>query len=98
MEKESEKKRACETVISCQLQEWEDWIYNLKARLERCNEATQAQYVKQVEDLRLQWEMLNQKAREWRRFGNRTWEEVKIGLEKGLDELKQSFTRAAVHL
>ncbi|HSB06750.1 MAG TPA: universal stress protein [Thermodesulfobacteriota bacterium] len=89
-----EKKKAYQEKIETQLKEWEPKIDALKTKADKAKTDAQAMYKEQVENLRTKQEAARQKLQELRDSGGEAWEEVKVGLDKAIEDLKQTFNRA----
>jgi nucleotide-binding universal stress UspA family protein len=90
-EEKSEKKKAYQEKIETQLKEWGARIEELKAKAEMSRTELKVKYQKQIEDLRVKQEVVQQKLRQLKESGAETWEGLRTGIEKSLGELKGSL-------
>jgi nucleotide-binding universal stress UspA family protein len=80
--------------IEAQMKEWGVQIALWKAKAEESTAEAKAAYLKQIEELKNKEESAKHKLRELKESGGEAWEEVKVGLEKALEDLKQAFNLA----
>lgn len=89
-----EKKKAYQEKIDVQLKEWTAKIDALKAKADKAKADAQVIYKKKVENLRAQQEAARGKFQELKDSGEDAWEEIKVGLDNALEDLKGAFNRA----
>jgi nucleotide-binding universal stress UspA family protein len=92
-EERSEKRKAYQEKIEAQLNEWGTKIDELKAKAEKSKAELKIKYEKQIEELRNQQGVAQQKLLELKKSGEKAWEGLKTGMEKSLEELKGSLDR-----
>jgi nucleotide-binding universal stress UspA family protein len=93
-EERSQGRKAYQEKIEAQLKEWSARIDELKAKAERSKAEIKIKYEKQIEVLRSKQDAVQQKLREFKETGEETWEGLKTGVEKGLNDLKETFDQA----
>ncbi len=89
-----EKKKVYQERIETQLKEWEPQIEGLKARAEQVKADAQTMYKERIENLRQKQEAARQKLQELKDSSEEAWEELRVGLDKTLEELKEAFSRS----
>lgn len=89
-----EKKKAYQEKIDVQLKEWTAKIDALKAKADKAKADAQVIYKEKVENLRAQQEAARGKFQELKDSGEDAWEEIKVGLDNALEDLKGAFNRA----
>jgi nucleotide-binding universal stress UspA family protein len=88
-----EKKKAYQKKIEGQLKEWGAKIDELMAKAETSKAELKVKYRDQIQDLRAKQEIVQRKLRELRESGEETWGGLRAGIEKSLDELKNTSDR-----
>ena len=76
------------------MKEWEPKIDVLKAKEDKAKTDGQAMYKEQIEHLRMKQEAAQQKLQELKGSGEEAWGELKVGLDKALEDLKEAFYRS----
>lgn len=89
-----EKKKAYQEKIDAQLKEWTAKIDALKAKADKTKSYAQLKYKEQIENLRMKQEAARGKFQELKDSGGEAWEEIKVGLDNALEDLKGAFNRA----
>lgn len=89
-----EKKRAYQERIEVQLKEWEPQMDVLKARAEQVKTDARMMYKEQIENLRQKQEAARQRLQELKDSSEEAWEELRVGLDKTLEDLKEAFSRS----
>jgi nucleotide-binding universal stress UspA family protein len=92
-EGKTEKRKAYQEKIEAQLKEWGTKIDELRAKAGKSKTELKIKYERQIEELRTQQGVVQQKLRELRDSGEEAWEGLEIGMEKSLEELKGSLDR-----
>jgi nucleotide-binding universal stress UspA family protein len=89
-----EKKKAYQEKIEAQLKDWEPKIDALKTKADKVKTDAQLTYKEQIEILRQKQEAARQKLRELKDSGEDAWGEVKVGVDKAIEDIKEAFSRA----
>jgi nucleotide-binding universal stress UspA family protein len=89
-----DKKKAYQEKIEAQLKEWSAKIDNLKAKGDKAKAEAKTIYRKQIKNLSLKQEATRQKFQELKGSGGEAWEELRVGVDKALEDLKGAFNRA----
>jgi universal stress protein A len=89
-----EKKRAYQEKIEAQLKEWAAKTDALKTRADKTKTDAQVIYKEQIENLRTKQEAARQKLQELKDSGEEAWGELKVGLDKALEDFKKAFSSA----
>ena len=81
--------------IDAQLKEWSARIAELKAKADAAEAGLKAEYLQQVETLRLKKEETQAKFEELKKTGDEAWETLKAGMEHAASDLKTAINNAA---
>jgi chaperonin cofactor prefoldin len=84
-------KEAYQEKIEAQLKEWTGKLSELKARADQAGADAKEHLEQQIERLRARQEALQQKLNEIKAAGADSWETLKTGTEKALDEMKKTW-------
>jgi nucleotide-binding universal stress UspA family protein len=87
----SERRKAYQEKIEGQLKDWGAKIDELRAKVERSKGEVKLKYEKQMEGLRNRRETVQKKLLEMKESGEEAWEGLKAGIEKGLEDLQDTF-------
>jgi nucleotide-binding universal stress UspA family protein len=88
------KKKEYQEKIEAQLKEWEPKIEALKAKADSAKSDAQTIYKEQIENLRQKQDAARGKLKELKDSGEEAWEEVKGGVDKAIEDIKEAFSRA----
>ena len=80
--------------LSAQMMAWDTEIQKLQLKASTIKAEAQADYQKQLEELRAKRQTAEQKLRELRNTGDDAWNEVKSGVDKSWLELKVAIEGA----
>jgi murein L,D-transpeptidase YcbB/YkuD len=89
-----EKKKAYQEKIEAQLKDWGPKIDALKVKADKTKADAQAIYKQQIENLWMKQEAARQKLQKIKDSGEEAWGELKVGLDKALEDLKEAFDRS----
>ncbi len=92
-EENSEEKKAYQEKKEAQLREWGARIEELKVKAEKSKAELKIKYEKQIEALRSQQDVAQQKLWEFKKSGENAWEGLRTGLDESLDGLRDVFER-----
>jgi len=92
------EKEAYQEKLDAQLQQWSTKVDELKAKADQANTETQLEYYEQIEELRFKQAAAYAKLQELRDTEERSWRELKPGLEHALDNFKSSVEKAVAKL
>jgi hypothetical protein len=90
----SKKKKAYVEKIEDQLKDWSSQIDILKAKAERSKAEVKIKYLEQIEELRKRQKTTRRKLQKLKGTGEEAWGELKVGLDKALEDLKEAFDRS----
>ncbi|WP_163341140.1 coiled coil domain-containing protein [Desulfopila sp. IMCC35008] len=82
------KKEAYEQKVQAQVDEWNAEILKLKAQAAKAKAEVQINFNNQVEELQQKKETVNEKLIQLKEASGESWEDLKAGIEEGLDLLK----------
>ena len=77
------------------MKRWTAKIDVLKAKAEKAKVEAKIKYYGEIEDLRTKQKLTKQKLQDLRESGDDAWEELRAGVDKALDDLKDALNRAA---
>ena len=80
--------------LSAQMMAWDTEIQKLQLKASSIKAEAQADYQKQLEDLRTKRQAAEKKLKELREAGDDAWDEVKRGVDKSWMELKTAIEGA----
>ena len=86
--------KAYEKKFEAQLNEWKTEIDKLKAKVEKAEADAQIKYHKQVEDIRAQQKIAQEKLAELKKAGEGASEDLGIGLDNALKNLRVAVESA----
>jgi len=89
-----DKKKAYQDKIEAQLKEWSAKIDKLKVKGDKAKAEAKTLYRKQIKNLSIQQEATREKLQELKGAGGEAWEELRVGVDKALADLKGAFNRA----
>lgn len=81
------KKEAYEQKIQAQLDEWDSKILELKVQAVKTTADVQININNQIRELRSKKETLNEKLNELKEASEDSWEDLKAGIEEGVEIL-----------
>jgi autotransporter translocation and assembly factor TamB len=87
-------KEAYEKKLEAQLDEWKTEIDKLKAKVEKAEADAQIKYYEQIEDIRAKQKIAQEKLAELKKAGEDASEDLKIGLDKALKNLRGAIESA----
>jgi nucleotide-binding universal stress UspA family protein len=90
----SKKKKIYVEKIEDQLKDWSNQIDILRAKAEKSKAEVKIKYLEQVEELRKRQKTARQRLRELKGSGEEAWGDLKVGLDKALEDLKEAFDRS----
>jgi chromosome segregation ATPase len=88
------KRKTYQEKVEVQLQEWGIQIDVLKAKAGKSKVEAKEAYLNQIEELKRKLESARQNLHKIKDSGGEAWGEVKAGMDKTLEDLKQTFNRA----
>ena len=91
-------KEAYEQKIQAQVDEWDAEILKLKAHAAKTTAEVQINMNNQIKELRKKKETVNEKLTQLKAASEDSWEDLKAGIEEGLDLLKTGSSRLSVLL
>ena len=80
--------------IDAQLKEWSARIAELMAKAERTEAGLKAEYLKDVENLKVKKEALQVKLEDLKKTSDDAWETLKAGMEHAASDLKTALNNA----
>jgi len=84
--------------LARQLQGLDDEIYKLKAKGERASAGNTAAVQKQIDELRAIKQSLHEEIKQLQEARDESWYDVKIGMEKKWQEVKDTLSRVSSNL
>lgn len=87
-------KEAYQQMMEARLKEWGARINELKAKADAAEAHAKVEYYKQIETLRNQQAVAQEKLQALKNAGEGAWEDLKGGLETAWDNLKSSIEGA----
>jgi uncharacterized coiled-coil DUF342 family protein len=84
-------KEAYQEKLEAQIKEWTAKLTELKAKADKAGADAKVQMYKQIDQLRAHKEAAQQKLNEIKASRADTWETLKAGSEKALDEMKKTW-------
>jgi len=90
----SKKKKAYVEKIEDQLKDWGSQIDILKAKAEKSKAQVKIKYLEQIKEVRKKQKTARQKLQKLKGSGEEAWGELKVGLDKALEDLKEAFGRS----
>lgn len=87
-------KEAYEKKFEAQLNEWKTEIDKLKAKVEKAEADAQIKYYKQIENIRAKQKIAQEKLAELKKAGEDASEDLKIGLDNALKNLRGAIESA----
>ncbi|RQW78159.1 MAG: hypothetical protein EHM51_00520 [Geobacter sp.] len=79
--------------LEAQLKEWKATIESLEAKAAKTTAETRAEFTKEIEELRRKKVVVKEKLNELQKVSGETWDTMKVGVEKAVDELKSALDR-----
>jgi len=89
------KKEAYEQNLQVQLEEWNARIKLLKAKAEKAEADAKVRYYDELDLLREKQSVMRHKMQELKNAGDDAWEDLKDGINKARDSLKDALADAA---
>jgi 3-deoxy-D-manno-octulosonic-acid transferase len=84
-------KEAYQEKLEAQIKEWSAKLAELKTKADKAGAEAKEQMYKHIDQLRARKEATQQKLNEIRAAKADTWENLKAGSEKALDEMKKTW-------
>ena len=91
-------KEAYEQKIQAQVDEWDSEILKLKAQAAKTTAEVQINMNNQIKELRKKKESVNEKFTQLKEASEDSWEDLKAGIEEGLDLLRTGSSGLSVLL
>ncbi len=87
-------KETYENTVEPQLKEWASKVDDLQATIDKKKEDVRSQYRDQLAELRRKQEEVRKRLEVLKHTGNEGWTEIKGGLDRALEDLKEGVNSA----
>jgi|GEM_PF-291513 len=80
--------------LTQQLNEWDDEIIKLEAKVKEVSSSAKTEYEKQISDVKEKRQTVSEKLGELKETGSEAWEELSDGLELAVQDIKKAWQKA----